>query len=57
MTLPSVRRRTFLVGSVATTLAVTLAGCASASGGGDDEDKFFIVGFAVPEAANDAIIE
>lgn len=57
MTLPSVRRRTFLAGSVATTLAVTLAGCASASGGSDDEDRFFIVGFAVPEAANDAIID
>ncbi|WZH52071.1 MAG: sulfate ABC transporter substrate-binding protein [Nocardioides alkalitolerans] len=58
MPLPSVRRRTFLAGSVATTLAVTLAGCASASGGGgDDDNRFFIVGFAVPEAANDAIFE
>ncbi|HEY1134073.1 MAG TPA: extracellular solute-binding protein [Nocardioides sp.] len=57
MPLPFVRRRALLVGSLATTLAVTLAGCASAGGGGDSEDRFTIVGFAVPEAANDAIIE
>lgn len=52
------RLRTGLIGAVATSLAVaTLAGCASADGGGDSDDRFDIVGFAVPEAANAAIFE
>ncbi|MDF9714685.1 sulfate ABC transporter substrate-binding protein [Nocardioides sp. ChNu-153] len=49
-------RRTLLVGTLATSLAVTLASCASASGGGEGDDRpLYVVGFAVPEAANEAI--
>ncbi|MFW6773767.1 extracellular solute-binding protein [Nocardioides sp. CPCC 205120] len=51
----STTRRTLLVGTLATSLAVTLASCASASGGGGDDRPLFVVGFAVPEAANEAI--
>lgn len=57
MSNPLVRRRPLLAGLLATSLAASLAGCASADGGGRSEDRFDIVGFAVPEAANDAIIE
>jgi len=54
----STTRRTLLVGAVATSMAATLASCASAGGNGGDSadgDTLHIVGFAVPEEANEAI--
>ncbi|MDT9594856.1 extracellular solute-binding protein [Nocardioides zeae] len=50
------RPRALAAGAVVSSLALTLSACASAGGSGNSEDRFDIVGFAVPEAANDAII-
>ena len=48
-------KRTIKTTAVALLGALALSACASASGGGDDEDVINIVGFAVPEEGNKAI--
>lgn len=48
-------KRVIKAAAVAVTGVLALTGCTSAAGGGDEGSTINIVGFAVPEAANEAI--